>query len=315
LEEYALALLDTTAVELARLTGQTAILLPSLVDGPFQPAFAVELSTPSMDSIRVELDDAAARAVAQALLARQAGLRATGGLTSAEHGLLEFATLCSADACNRTGSRIAIQSFWRGGERAPSRDANRELRFDIRTGLGSGRARVLVPLAAPAAEYWEFPARANAGPELRACLGTIDLDRTELSELSPGDVVLVGPADRASFASGVSLVTPNGWRVARASVVDDSPLALVLRKGSFSPEPLWRAADNGARVSAVLLSGSVSCSADMLGEWEATPTLELRKDAEAPVELIVAGGTAARGEWVRVGAEAGLRVWSLGACP
>ncbi|HEY7115707.1 MAG TPA: FliM/FliN family flagellar motor switch protein [Tepidisphaeraceae bacterium] len=279
----------------------------------------------------IVVDALLARAIVDALESDFANLRGNCGISDAEMGLLEYATLASVDHVLRdtTASApdapraFALRGFLDAGElherlkeqtRAPGvlkvRIAGREglLRLYIPGWQAPDLAALALPPPPPP------PAAASVNPAtaltLRLALPPLSLPADEVARLQGGDVLLLGATEPQSL-SDCRLVTGTGWSIASATIVRNAATLLTVRCGPFDLG-VWNESAVGSAVPGhqVLtpVVGRQALTLDQLQRWQAGATLDLPKHLAAPVELYLDNQPIAAGELVRVEGELALRL-------
>lgn len=310
---------DRVTKALARLAGRPVSL--RLTDGPDAASgsavYGIELSI-AKRTVLVALDEAAARTIVDAVEASAAGLRGSGPLTEAEHGILDFVSLACVDelicaapsaAAHTSISRLLTErdEGWRPG------DATRPI--GVRLCVGSRAGLCLVSPGDADLRALPPPPRsgtATAGRlELGFALPPVAVTRTEFESLAPGDTVLIGASATARDRWRGWLASPGGWLICPAQVTLDTPTMMSVRCGPLDVAVGPEAADGAGDVQLTALIGSVVLPARAVTALRDGDALDLPKSTGAPARLLCAARCVVHGELVAVEGEAGVRILSV----
>jgi hypothetical protein len=184
--------------------------------------------------------------------------------------------------------------------------------FRVRVAGRDGIARLHVQGIKPEAAAPPPPAvkgrRNDTSPlELKFALPPIRLARRDAMSITPGDVLLAGVTDLAAFGADGRIVTTNGWSLAGAAIVRDSPTVLTVRCGRFALETLSVGVGEAEAVLHCLI-GTQKMSPEQIRYWQNGATIDLTKDPALPVDVYDGLTRIARGELVKLDGEIGVRV-------
>lgn len=269
------------------------------------------------------IDPDLGRALCDALAADVAGLRSSGALSEAETGILEYIALELVDRLARlvpdvasTWSVVALLSPWDQSSASPSRGSALGMRLVLPTGQGWARLTLEgVPTETMTRAFGSALSHAREGRAARQpvwlglALPWVTLHAEEFERLAPGDVVLLGGSDPVGLARTGFVRSETGWRIAdvRAAQfthtgIDVQVQDLGLAVDASPPAPA------GSLVTVRPIAGSVSLTLAQISDLRAGDVLTLPFDPAAPLILSLANQTLARGEFVRVQGEVGMRV-------
>lgn len=269
------------------------------------------------------IDPDLGRALCDALAVDVAGLRSSGALSEAETGILEYIALELVDRLARrvpdvskTWSIVALLSPWDQSSASPARGNALGMRLVLPTGQGWARLTLDgIPTESMTRAFGSALAHAREGNAARQpvalglALPWVTLHAEELERLAPGDVVLLGSSDPVALARTGFVRTETGWRIAdvRAAQFTHTGIDLQVQDLGLAvdaPPP----APAGSLVTLRPVAGRISLTLAQISDLREGDVLTLPFDPAAPLLLSLANKPLARGEFVRVQGEAGMRI-------
>jgi type III secretion protein Q len=295
------ALSETLGVEV-RVEGQ---LLPGRAS--LGAASTVPLDLPRLPgSALLAVECGLAVALADRLAGGPGDRRLASSLSPAEGVVLDLLALAAIDATSSLPEVAAALSPRLGGDEAEPHDP---VAVDLRVVAGGicGRALLVLPPEAVRAlrrspELPEALADARVAGSLRS--GGTRVDRAELDQVEPGDVVLLDepPGERAAFAwpgggRAVGRLAPGGLEVEEVDVARMTPAA------------------SGAPILLEVDLGPAAVTLGDLARLEPGGVLPLGIDRSGRVRLRLGERVLGVGTLVDVDGEVGVRLSSLGDAP
>lgn len=266
-------------------------------------------------SARIGVDLDAARALVDALARRHGCGPGAGPLSAVERGMLEYLALELADALLGHGDGVVVLRrlvHAAGDETAAAGGFEGCMWLDV----GGRRGQVLLmvpadilPPAAAADGASRLPKSIGGETDLAFALPPVAVAADDWRAAAPGDLLLLGSQDLRALGAGGRLVTAQGWEVAGAVLVAESPRAVSVRCATPRITPLARpgAADAAAVVHPLLGRRTVAL-AD-LADLAAGASFDLAIDPLRPLRLLPGlPGGACHGELVAVDDELAVRL-------
>lgn len=275
----------------------------------------------------ITLDQAAARALANALIRRESSLQAPASarLTAAERGGLEYLLLLALEAASRSAGAAAdfrlerigadmLAKTWAAG--GQSLDLAWELRVaglagDIRIRLRNLSTELRSALAGT---KLQAPSP-RAHVQVQLALPFIPLDDPQIDAIEPGDVLLPGAPDPDALAANSQVVTDTHWELGPCAAVSIHPTHVQVTFEARQPAPIAipEAPGLGLRLGSAELDLAAVAAWHSQAQGQGTRSLSLPLGSPA-VSLWRGPCQVGTGEWVRVEGELGIRVleWTGG---
>lgn len=274
--------------------------------------WGINLRLETGGTVRIALDQDAARVLVDAVARCAGGHLAPGRLTELEFGILDYLLLRCLDRQDLADCTSPAEVLAQAVDPASLALVAAEtvvVHHQIRVGHRSGCMRVEFPAAA---ELRLPPASPSVDPghgrlQVSVTFPELGIPAVELRSASPGDVLLLPPGTYPQPGGRAWLTSATGWRVAAVVVASDTPRLIAVEAGSLVPSVPLRSV-NGDLVSANIVVGEAQLEAQMLAGWEPGTCLELDKSQGV---VLVAGAQRILGELVRAEAEVGLRILRL----
>lgn len=266
----------------------------------FETLWSTDLTSADGETVRLELDNAAAIAVASAVSTRLIERLLSRSLTLEERALVDYAALRVAD----TLAQLSLLRGWSisalDGPREPLPGGACVLSVAI--GGVEGRARISGPLGSIADFAPLILQELDEPIGIALGIGECEVSAEEADRLAPGDTILLG-ATLLDRLPGVRLVSRSGWTLADAAIERHSESSISLSLCN------WRvAASRTAPEGAVRLSVELG-DATLARKDSGLPVkLDIPAGPDAPVRVRNGRGSSAPGELVRIDDEIAVRL-------
>ncbi|MEX2215513.1 MAG: FliM/FliN family flagellar motor switch protein [Phycisphaeraceae bacterium] len=286
---------------------------------------------PAIEAL-ITLDRQAIRALATALTLESEGIAAPASPGphaepgAVERGLIEYLTLVLFDGVLKEVHPAArppkIAAFCDEGQINVWLTKRKARGFGLNLSLLGEAGTISVHVHGWSDEQWAamqaaLPALATAPLDpttidVRLALPAVSLQPEEFDAMEAGDVILLGGPHLIGMPQACELVTDTHWSLGPARVTHDTPTYLALRwsPGEDSAPGIRMASMQSTREVPVvqMLVGRAIVPIEQIASAGEGIELNLSKDAIAPVDIMVGVTRIARGEFVIIGSELGVRV-------
>lgn len=301
------------------LTGTTDVAAANQSDHNF--GVVIQFKEPAIDAL-VSFDSTSTRALVNAMTSDLAGLIATtspgpvASSTGTERGVAEYLSLLALDQTLKRTTLITpgptIEGFLDSGqiEQWLGKHETRSVPLVLNASGSQGFVRVYVsgwtdqqwsPVFAIASQLGKESGEVDA-LDVHLALPAMSIQPEELASIEVGDVVLLGVSDLLSLSQRCALVTSTHWKVAAASIVEDTPTYVDVEVRPCTPT-ICDAAMDTTLIRPIL--GEANLPLNAIANHA---SLQLSKKTTAPVTLLAGPVAIARGELVILGRELAIRI-------
>lgn len=272
--------------------------------------------------VLVSFDATSVRSMVNSLTSDLAGLISTNApgpiaqSTGTERGIVEYLSLLAFDRVLKqtqlTGPGPTIDSFLDGAQigRWLEKHETRSVPLQLNTAGESGFVRFFVsgwtdqqwsPVFAIAPQLGHTAAEVEL-LDVQLALPAMSMQPEELASIEVGDVVLLGVSEMLSLSHQCELVTATHWKIATASITEDTPTYINVDVRPCTPTLCASASD------VTLIRPLVGATQLPLKDLAGCASLQLSKATSTPVTLLAGPTPIAKGELVILGRELAIRV-------
>ncbi len=275
----------------------------------------------------ISFDSSSIRSLVNAVTSDQEGLMSpvapgpSAGLTAAEFGVAEYLVLQAVDqvlrraSLNDTGPVIEAMLDGAQAEQWLARHETRCVPLTLNLGGVEGFVRLFIAgwkdvqwsaVFAIGSALGRVPATAIPLP-VHLALPAFSMQPDEMRALETGDVILLGASDLTTLPQGCELVTPTNWRIADATIIEDTPTHIDVAVRACTPT---------FRPAAMLpeaIQPTIGDAQLVDTQFTSVERLQLVKSANAPVSLWHGACVIGHGELVIIGRELAVRIVELTA--